>query len=905
MVASLPRPRLAALAALSAVAAAGPAPASASESAATPRPEVVRAVRIEADRPERLRSFVGLSAGEPLDPEAVRRSVELMFATGRFEDVPVEVVRDGAPGIVVVFRPRPAPLLVAVRVEGPSPLSPRGVQRAARLRNGEALWPARIDRAARDVGLALARRGHLEALVEPAVVRVPGGADAVFRVHAGPRVVVSGTRVEGDADVRALALPLLARPRIGEVYRREQAEGARDAMRKSLLRSSRWRAAVALRETYDPGRGTMDVVFEVAPGPRMTLEVRGTDLAEAGSSGVRDLVRESGATSDVVEAGAERLESRLRAQGHREAIVRATTEPRPTGEALVYDVHPGPVATAARVELRGADPALLEGLRTRPGRPIEDAVVEQDARALVSRLEARGHYEAKVEPEVPEGGGELAVVFVATPGPRATVAAVDLESPPLPVSSDDRGPEELAVRAGQPYRLADVARSRDTLQNAWRRAGHLDARVSPEVSLSAAKDGASVRFVVDPGERTVVDHLVLSGLGRTRAATVEREMALRSGEPFSFERVLDSQRRLSSLGIFERVTIAELDPGRERRRDVVVSVQEAPRTTVSWGIGYSEQDRVRGSVEVTRRNLGGLGRTASVFARGSFRGSRLLANLREPWLFGRKLDSYSTVFWEEERRTSFDYNRKGGILQTGRVLDPRTSLILRYLYQDTNVYDIAVPIEELDRQYRTYSVSGPSASIVFDTRDDPLEPRRGLLLAADAQLSLDALGGASYLRGFFQATSVRRLRADLVFVLSGRLGLASTFGEEAPLLPLPERFFAGGDFGPRGFPVDGVGPQVVSDAGTIYPTGGNALVLGNAELRYNVTRALQLASFVDVGNVYREVGDVELAALRRSAGVGLRYRTPIGPIRLDWGYVLDRREGESGSEFHLTIGHAF
>ena len=290
----------------------------------------------------------------------------------------------------------------------------------------------------------------------------------------------------------------------------------------------------------------------------------------------------------------------------------------------------------------------------------------------------------------------------------------------------------------------------------------------PEVTLSEARDAVSVRLVVEPGERTVVEHLVLSGLGRTRPTTVEREVALRAGEPFSFERVLDSQRRLSSLGIFERVTIAELDPGRARQRDVVVSLQEAPRTTVSWGVGYSEQDKLRGSVEVTRRNLGGLGRTASVFARGSFRGSRLLANLREPWLFGRKLDSFETVFWEEERRTSFDYNRKGAILQTGRSLDARTSLILRYLYQDTNVYNIEVPIEELDRQYRTYAVSGPSASVVFDSRDDPLEPHRGLFLAADTQLSLDALGGVSYLRGFFQATSVRRLRADVVFVLSGR-----------------------------------------------------------------------------------------------------------------------------------------
>jgi outer membrane protein insertion porin family len=870
-----------------------------------PAADLVREVRVEAEHPERLRRLIGLAPGRPLDREAVRRAVELLFATGRFEDVPVYVIRDGTPGVAVVFRPRPAPLLVAVRVEGASPLSARGVRRAARLVSGEALWPARLERAGRDVALALVRRGYLEALVEPEALRVAGGADAVFRVRAGPRVVVSQTRVAGDAEVRELGLPLLAKPRTGEVYRREAAEGARDAMRRALLRAGRWRATVALRETYDPSRGAMDLVFEVDAGPRMTLEARGAAFTESQLSRVRSLVREQGATSDVVEAAAERLESQLREQGHREAIVRATREPRPAGEALVMEATPGPLATAADVEIRGAAAGLLEDLRTRAGRPIVDADVEADARFLVSRLEAQGHFEAKVEPELPDGGGALTVVFVATPGPRATVARVELDSPPLPVSADDHGPEELAVRAGQPYRVADVARSRDTLQNAWLRAGYLDVSVRPEVSFSEAKDEATVRLVVEAGERTVVGHLVYAGLGRTRARTVEREMALRPGEPFSFERVLDSQRRLSSLGIFERVTINELDPERARRRDVVVSVQEAPRTTVSWGLGYSEQDRVRGSVELTQRNLDGLGRTASLFARGSFRGSRFLANLREPWLFGRKLDSFATAFWEEERRTSFNYNRKGGILQAGRSLDARTSVILRYLYQGTNVYNIEVPIEEIDRQYRTYTVSGPSASIVFDTRDDPLEPRRGLFLAADAQLSLDALGGTSYVRGFFQATSVRRLRADLVFVLSGRVGLASTFHDTPPLLPLPERFFAGGDYGPRGFPVDGVGPEIVGEDGQLYPTGGNALVLGNAELRYNLSRAFQLASFLDLGNVYLEARDVTLRELRRSAGFGVRYRTPIGPIRLDWGYVLDHREGEARSKFHLTIGHAF
>ena len=164
----------------------------------------------------------------------------------------------------------------------------------------------------------------------------------------------------------------------------------------------------------------------------------------------------------------------------------------------------------------------------------------------------------------------------------------------------------------------------------------------------------------------------------------------------------------------------------------------------------------------------------------------------------------------------------------------------------------------------------------------------------------------SYLRGFFQATSVRRLRPDLVFVLSARLGLAGSFGGEPALLPQPERFFAGGDYGPRGFPVDGLGPKLVGADGQIYPTGGNAVALGGAELRYNFSRAFQLASFLDNGNVFLETRNLSLSRLRWSAGLGLRYRTPIGPVRLDWGYILDPAPGDVGrSHLNFSIGYAF
>jgi outer membrane protein assembly factor BamA len=227
-------------------------------------------------------------------------------------------------------------------------------------------------------------------------------------------------------------------------------------------------------------------------------------------------------------------------------------------------------------------------------------------------------------------------------------------------------------------------------------------------------------------------------------------------------------------------------------------------------------------------------------------------------------------------------------------------------YQATDVFNVEVPVEEIDREFRTYTLAGPSASVVEDSRDNPLDARSGHFLSADLQVSMRVLGGAQFGKAFVQAARYTRLRRDLSVALSARIGAAATFGREVPEeLPLPERFFAGGDYTIRGFAIDTAGPQAEGTDDELFPTGGNGLLLANAELRRDIGRALTLAAFVDVGNVYPLVSDMSLGDLRYSAGLGVRYRTPLGPLRLDWGVKLNPRPGESGYRFHLTVGNAY
>lgn len=855
----------------------------------------VASVRIEIDdlATSGLARYLELSPGDPFRVEAVRHVVELLHATGRFQDVLVSA-EPGPDGLAVVVRPVPAPLLSGIALHGDRVLKPGEIRSVARLRDGEPLWPERLEQASSDVRVALVDKGYLDARVA-ATSRWHGpGAEALFTIDAGSLARVGRARLEGVSPPLAAGLASLIAPRSGEVFKRRRTQRAAERMRSFLTKKGHWKAQVAVEEGRDPATERVDLGFRISPGPRMRVEFRGSPQPDKGMrKAVLGLLREGSVKTDALEEAAERVEDALRRRGHRAAMVSHEEEAGVEESVVVYTIDAGPIARIGSVRVASESLEGLEALLTlRPGEVLVDRLVEENVGILRRALEERGYAEGRVEAEVGEGGGVLPVVFRAREGERITVAAISIDQPtPAPTEGSLW---ELRLRPGRPYRLADVAADRNALIAAYRDGGYPQVEVTPEVALSEDKKTARIVLHVSPGPRVDVDHVVIAGLRRTREEVIRRELLLKEGEPLGLQKVLESQRRLSALGVFRRLSITEMDPESEGKRSLVVFAEEAPATTVAYGIGYAERDRLRGSVEVSRRNLFGMDRSLSTFARVSFTGSRLLATYREPYLFRRKQELFITAFREEEDRPFFDFVRFGGLLQTVFPLSPAWNLVLRYTYQRTDTFNIENP-SQVGREFAASTLSGPSASIINDTRDDPLDPHRGHFLSADIVLSHARLGGNSFTKGFLQASTYRRLSARSVLAMGARVGLARTFGLEEPLfLPEADRFYAGGDYSLRGFSLDAVNPS-----------GGNGLLLAGIEMRVDAGRTFSGAAFGEAGNVYSLVSEVSLRELRYTAGVGVRYRSAFGPLRLDWGYKLNRRPGESPSRIHFTVGHAF
>jgi outer membrane protein assembly complex protein YaeT len=370
----------------------------------------------------------------------------------------------------------------------------------------------------------------------------------------------------------------------------------------------------------------------------------------------------------------------------------------------------------------------------------------------------------------------------------------------------------------------------------------------------------------------------------------------------------------------------------------------------------------RGFFEVGRRNMWGKNRSVNLFTRVSLRARdivfsdsgirfeepttdsgygfneyRVVGQYREPRVFNTTADALVTGILDQAIRSSFNFIRRQARGEIGVRLTPRYSVTGFYSFEHNELFDEKFPPEEqvpIDRLFPQVRLSKFSGSVLRDSRTDLVDADGGALLVATTDLAGRAFGSeVGFLKTYLQAFSYHRLPSTrrIVMALGARVGAARGFtrsvtrvGDDGnPILgpdgepivdvvrdlPASERFFAGGDTTVRGFSLDRLGtPETITRSG--FPTGGNGLIVLNAELRVNVVGPADAVLFTDAGNVFADAGDLDFTNLRPAAGFGVHYRSPIGPIRVELGFNLDRRELvpgtlERGSVLHISLGRAF
>jgi outer membrane protein insertion porin family len=527
--------------------------------------------------------------------------------------------------------------------------------------------------------------------------------------------------------------------------------------------------------------------------------------------------------------------------------------------------------------------------------------------------------------------------------------------------------QSIASLPGQAYFEPQIATDADNLAVLYLNRGYQEVAVQPDPRFTGDRTSVDLHFVIREGPQVLIDHVLIVGNARTKTGTIAREIQLKSGQPLSQQEEDETRTRLTALGTFRRVDISYLQlPGAETHRDVVITVEEAPLTTIGYGggleggkrlglnpgeVGAVEKFQVapRGFFQIGRRNLFGGDRSLNLFTRVSFRPAsptvsatnevistggygfnEYLAQLAygERRIFGTPADATFSTAVEQAGRSSFQFNRRGAGVTVSRRLRRSLGVSARYSLERTRLFDVSIsPADKplIDRLFPQVRLSIVSGSLIRDTRNDAIDPSAGGLIGLDGNLAARRIGSeVGFMKTFLQGFMYRRLGGGpTVAAFGARLGLATGFPRSITTIddqgqsvtqvvddiPANERFFAGGDTTVRGFALDRLGTPATIDANG-FPTGGDGLLVLNAELRAPLRGPLGVAGFVDVGNVFLHVNDMDLGALRAAVGFGIRYRSPIGPIRVDVGVKLDRRNLPNGTPerttaFHVSLGQAF
>jgi outer membrane protein insertion porin family len=463
--------------------------------------------------------------------------------------------------------------------------------------------------------------------------------------------------------------------------------------------------------------------------------------------------------------------------------------------------------------------------------------------------------------------------------------------------------KKLKISSGEVFNGSRVTKGIEAIREIYGDEGYANAEFDPLTRIDEEEKKVDLRVDIRKNDPVYIERIDITGNVRTRDKVIRRELEVLEGSLFSSSGLKKSRNNLRRLGYFEDVTFEQSEGSLPDRMKLDVKVKERPTGAFSLGVGYSSFDKLIGTASVSQANLLGTGIKVSFSVLLSGSSSRFNLSFTEPWLFDKPLSAGFDIFDTSRDFPDFSIEEKGGGVRFGFPLYKRTIRgFLNYKLEEVDVSDVAPEASNIIREQEgTRTVSSIKALVRRDTRDDAFFPTEGSLSSISAEFAGGFLGGnTSFVKYEAGAVKFFPLFWDTTFAVRGSLGFVDGFeGQDEPIY---ERYFLGGINSLRGFESRSVGPR---DPVTDEIIGGNIKMVGNLEFLFPIlsVRNLRGVIFFDIGNAYED--RIDFDDLRKGVGAGIRWFSPLGPLRVEWGYNLSRREDEKASLWEFTVGSAF
>ncbi len=881
--------------------------------------QVIRRIDYRADHPldrTRFDGVIGLKAGDTLTHSGLKGALQALYDTGRFSTIASEAVVEDS-GIALTFSLTLNYYFNTFRIEGKVDLQGRYPSEMMDLPSGEPFRGEKLEQARQTVEKYLKEQGYFQAQVEVRLNKDEEDRqiDTVFSVRPGELARIGSIDIRGvpPGEDKIIREKLGFEP--GRKYRRARLRRRLEGLKEYFLKRGFLAAVPELTDNYQPVDNTAGLVLDVTNFGRIRVVIDGFKIERSRRRRLLPVLSGEGVQPDLLEEGRRNLKDFLDEQGFPEAIVDVREERgKQEISVLRYSIDAGRKVTVAEVGFRSnkAIPAadLLGVIQIQPARFLQKSVysvvkLDSDVDSLRTLYNSRGYLDAEIIPLVKpvKGGERLAITFDCNEGPLSVARSVDLKGNHALAAEMLR--RKMELQPGKPYSPHIAERDRQALLAAYNDAGFLQARVIYHAGAMDKGHACPVEYEITEGIQTLVDKVLVLGDERTRASIIGKRVKLKSNEPLSLGKMLETQQSLYNVGVFDRVRVAEQNPESvSTYQNVVVRLDEARRFTIRYGLGYQEREKLRGTVEFSDLNILGTGQRADLRLRGSKIEQVGVLSFQQPQFRYLPVNSFFTLSGQQKREVSFDVKRYNLSYQFGQPISGHSWALLRYNFRNVRVSNVRGTPP--GREDTPRNLSTISAIYINDTRDNYLDPERGFFTSSDISLTTKLLGSNNYFSLFSQNSYYRKLTSSLLLASSLRFGFLHPYGSDTNI-PISERFFAGGASSLRGFEIDRAGPLIPNSDS---PSGGNALLIFNLEGRVPLVRAIHLAGFYDTGNVFSSLNAIRLSGFSHSVGVGLRIKTPFGPLRADYGFNLNlpsslRALGFKSQHIFLTIGPPF
>jgi outer membrane protein insertion porin family len=469
----------------------------------------------------------------------------------------------------------------------------------------------------------------------------------------------------------------------------------------------------------------------------------------------------------------------------------------------------------------------------------------------------------------------------------------------------------LKMKEGSVYSPKQLRDDAKAVADAYGSGGYVDLVVQPE-GAPAGPALIDVHYNIEEGVRSFVNRVNIEGNTRTKDKVIRREVLVAPGDVFNTVRVDITKKRLDNLGYFAKVETYPEDTDIPGRKDLTILVQEKRTGSLTFGGGYSTVDQLVGFAELTQGNFDlfnwpsftGGGQKFRLRIQYGTQRKDFILSLTEPYFLDRRLSLNGQVFFTEANYLSSEYDQRnyGFATELRKPINTYTYATLGYQLQDVDIFDVAISASDfIKSQEGSTTESKIFSSVVYDSRDNPLLSRRGQRFTFSPYIAGGFLGGNTQIYGLdFEGSQYIHLPWDTILVINGEVATVSQWGNGNDV-PIFERLYLGGSNNLRGFPYREVGPQDENGE----PVGGKTMWRTTIEWTFPIIEKARGAIFYDTGFVNSEEWSFGFNHMASDVGIGLRLDLPIGPLRLDYGWPLQRDGYNGGGRFNFNVGYQF